>query len=157
MLKIDQTVKRETLNVALWVLILSAIMQGVCIVASWWSVKVLLGNILGAFIAVVNFFLLGLTVQTAILKDKETAKNTVRLSMAGRMLLIAVAAFVGAFFFNIYTTLIPLLFPRFIIVFRARSQKNTDEPISADIPGDSDNFDDSDKADNADNAENDGD
>ena len=121
MQKIDETVKRETLNVALWVLILSAVMQAVCFAASWWSVPILLGNLLGAFLAVLNFLLMGLTVQVAVKKDKDEARTLMKASMAGRMFIIAIGALLGAVFscFNLYTTLVPLLFPRFIIAFRA--------------------------------------
>lgn len=62
-MKIDSTVKRETRYIALMAIALSLLMELVFIVIGQWSYKVLLGNIIGAGVAVLNFFLMGLTVQ----------------------------------------------------------------------------------------------
>ena len=123
---IDKTILRETRYIALWVLILSALMESVFLIGGWWDYTVLLGNLLGAFFATLNFFLMGLSVQKAIGKEDEKEQKTVmRVSMLYRnFMLIAVAA-VGALVpvFNLYATLIPLLFPRITIALRPLFKK----------------------------------
>ena len=129
--KIDKTVKKETIYIALWTLILSGIMEAVFIFISW-DYKVLLGNILGATIAVLNFFLLGLTVQKAInIEDVKDRKNYMKISQSFRFIMLIITAVLGATVpcFNIWATIIPLLFPRIALLFRPislRREKNNE-------------------------------
>lgn len=119
--KIDPTVRRETGYIALWVLSGSLLIQGVCLLAGWWSLPVLLGNLLGGVTAVGNFLLMGLTVQKALPQDKKDAANTIRLSQSGRLImqgLVLVLAAVLGNVFNLYTTAIPLLIPRLGVMLR---------------------------------------
>lgn len=118
MSKIDPVVRKETGYVALFVLAGSMLMQGVCLVAGWWSLPVLFGNLLGAVTAVGNFLLTGLMVQKAVTQDAKKARNTVRLSQGGRLLLQGLMLVLGAVFFNIWTTAIPLLLPRVAVTVR---------------------------------------
>ncbi|MBQ8684119.1 MAG: hypothetical protein IJ518_06370 [Clostridia bacterium] len=121
MRKIDPVVRKETGFIATFLLAGSMLIQGVCIVVGWWSLPVLLGNLLGAVTAVGNFFLMGLMIQRAVLQDKKKATNTVRLSQGGRLLmqgLILVLAAALPRVFNIYTTAIPLLLPRIGVMLR---------------------------------------
>ena len=74
---VDKTVRRETLFVAAWVGIFSLFMQAVFLVIGRWDYTVLLGNLLGAAAAVGNFFLMGLTVQSAVQKEEKDAKQAV--------------------------------------------------------------------------------
>ena len=118
--RIDRVVLRETLYIALWTAGLSLIMEAVFLIIRHWDYTVILGNILGAAVAVLNFFLMGLGVQSAVNKDEKDAKNTVRMSQTLRLFMLmavaAVIAFVPAF--NLYSGLIPLFFPRIGIAFR---------------------------------------
>lgn len=118
MSKIDPVVRKETGYVALFALAGSMLMQGVCLVAGWWSLPVLFGNLLGAATAVGNFLLTGLMVQKAVTQDAKKARNTVRLSQGGRLLLQGLMLVLGAVFFNIWTTAIPLLLPRVAVTVR---------------------------------------
>ncbi len=120
MAKIDKTVKKETVYIACCVLILSVLMQAVFLVLHQWDYTVLLGNLLGAAAAVLNFLLMGITVQKAVLLDEDAAKNKVKLSQMLRMLMLIGFAVIACVFkcFNIITFVIPLLFPRIAIVFR---------------------------------------
>lgn len=120
MLKVDKTVKKETIYIALWTIILSGILESVFIFIGW-DYTVLLGNLLGGSIAVLNFFLLGLTLQKAIIyEDSKNAKNFMKLSQSLRFILLIITAVLGAIVpcFNVWTTLIPLLFPRISLIFR---------------------------------------
>ena len=65
MKKVDSTIIKETIFVASVTLVLSALMQSVFLIIGKWDYDVLLGNLLGGVAAVLNFFLMGLTVQWA--------------------------------------------------------------------------------------------
>lgn len=119
-MKIDQTVKHETSYIAAVVLILSALMEIVFLVIGQWSYKVLFGNILGAGIAVLNFFLMGLTVQDAVTLDEKQAREKMKLSMTLRSMLLMLTAVLGIVvpFLNAPATIIPLFFVRIAVAFR---------------------------------------
>ena len=129
MLKVDKTVKKETIYVALSSLIMSALMQAVFLILKFWDYTVLLGNLWGVLISVLNFFLMGLTVQSAVNKDKKQAQNMVRGSQAGRLFLTFLFVLVGVLVdtFNIYAVLISLLFPRIWIFIRPLLDKNKND------------------------------
>ena len=119
-MKIDQTVKHETSYIAAVALILSALMEIVFLVIGQWSYKVLFGNILGAGIAVLNFFLMGLTVQDAVTLDEKQAREKMKLSMTLRSILLMLTAVLGIVvpFLNAPATIIPLFFVRIAVAFR---------------------------------------
>ena len=126
MMKIDETVKKETVYIASFTLIFSVLMEAVFLIIHQWDYTVLLGNILGFTAAVLNFFLMGLTVQKAVLLDEKGAKNKVQISQMLRMvMLIAFAVAAGVFkCFDLVAFVIPLLFPRIAIFFRPYIDKN---------------------------------
>jgi hypothetical protein len=126
MSKIDATVKKETLFIAGFTLIFSAIMELVFLLLGYWSYQVILGNLLGYVAAVLNFFLMGYTVQKAVLLDEDGAKKKVKLSQSLRMLMLVAFAAVGCIFkcFNPIAVLLPLLFPRIAILFRPLFKQN---------------------------------
>ena len=117
---IDSTVKRESLYIATAVVILSMLMEAVFLVTGYWDLTVLWGNLLGGGVAVLNFFLMGLTVQKALNKDEKEAAAMMKFSQTYRLLLIAAAAGVGALVpvFNVFAVIIPLFFPRIAIAIR---------------------------------------
>ena len=120
MRKIDKTVKKESLYVALWVLVLSVIMQSVFLVIGKWDYTVLLGNIYSYVLSVANFFFMALTVQVALEKEPKEAKSTIKLSQSLRTLALFCFAALGAYLppFNVLAVLIPLLFPRIAVAIR---------------------------------------
>ena len=117
---IDPIVLKETKYILLWELILSILMQAVFLVIGEWDYTVLLGNILSASAAVLNFFLMGISIQKALEKDENDAKKTIKLSQSYRFLFLIVVLAVGVSIpcFNLWAVLIPILFPRIAIVFR---------------------------------------
>ncbi len=117
MLKLNDTVKKETLYIAYWVLIFSAVMEAVFLIIGKWDIYVLLGNILGGAASVLNFLLLGITVQKAVTKDEKDAKTFIKGSQGIRTFMLFVIAALGAALniFNTWSTIIPLLFPRIAI------------------------------------------
>jgi cobalamin synthase len=118
--KIDSVVIKETAYIGVWALILSAAMQAVFLLLGKWEYTVLLGNILGAGAAVLNFFLMGITVQIAVVKEEKEARQTVKTSQSLRMLLLILILVLALVFpcFNPIAAVIPLLFPRIAIIFR---------------------------------------
>ena len=65
MSRIDPTVKKETGYIAGWVLLLSAVMELVFLLTGHMDYTVPLGNLLGGVAAILNFFLMGWTIQRA--------------------------------------------------------------------------------------------
>ena len=115
MKSLDPTVKRETLYVATVVLLLSVLMQAVFLVIARWDLTVLWGNLLSASASILNFLLLGITVQHAVEKDEKDAKTMVKASQSLRMVFLLVVAVIGAALpavFDLWAVLIPLLFQR---------------------------------------------
>ena len=123
--KIDKTVWVETRYIAVWTLLLSMLMQAVFLILDRWNYTVLLGNLLGSGVMLINFFWLALSVQRALEKDEKEAKNTMKLSRSYRYLLLLVAVVVGALApcFDIWATVIPLLFTRIALLFRPMLDK----------------------------------
>ena len=120
MSKIDATVLKETKYIAVFVFLLSVIFQAVFLIISKWDLNVLFGNLLSASASVLNFFLMGLTVQKAVLKDEKGAKATMKLSQTYRTLFLAVVLIIGLSVpcFNKIAVIIPLFFPRLAITAR---------------------------------------
>ena len=129
MKKTDPTVRKETIYIAVWTVILSVFIHSVFLILKKWDLTVLYGNLFGIFIAVLNFFLMGRTVQSALGKDEKDAKNTMKLSQSLRYLMIIAAVAVSAVikYFNIIAVIIPLLFPRIAISFRPLFDKKDDK------------------------------
>jgi carbon starvation protein CstA len=118
--KIDEAVKKETRYITIWVLLLSVLTQTVFLVIGKWDYTVLLGNLLSGTVAILNFFFMGLSLQSALNKEEKDAKNTMKLSRTYRNLFIMIYTIVGVVLpcFNLWTVLLPLLYPRIAIVFR---------------------------------------
>jgi hypothetical protein len=134
-MKIDPTVKKETLFVSLVTLILSMLMQSVFLIIGKWDIGVLLGNLLGAGIGILNFFLLGLGVQKAVSSDETKAKEIMRGSHALRYALMIVLLAVGIVFsgvFNTITMLASFLFATIAVYMRMifNKDKKTDAKAS---------------------------
>jgi len=123
--KTDNVVLRETVYIAVWTLILSALMQAVFLIIRMWDYTVILGNLLGAAVNVLNFFLMALTVQKAVEKEEKEAKQTMKLSHSLRMLMLFIAALLGILLpcFNTAASIIPFFFKRIAIMFRELFRK----------------------------------
>ena len=120
MKKIDATVLKETKYIAAWVTILSVLMQAVFLIIGKWHYSVLLGNLWGALFAVLNFFLMGITVQKAVLKEEKEARSMIKVSQLYRNFMILLMAIVGVVlpYFNTIAVIVPIFFPRIAIAFR---------------------------------------
>lgn len=119
--KIDKVVLKETRYIAVVTIILSVLMQSVFLVIGKWTIAHLLGNVLGAFAAVLNFFLMGITVQKAVVKEEKEAKDLMKVSQSLRLFMMFFFALIGYFVpvFNLLAVIIPYLFPRIGVMVRA--------------------------------------
>lgn len=120
-LKIDEDIKKETWHIALGVGLLSILMVGVFALIGKFDASVVWGALLGWGAAVLNFFLLGLSVQKvakAPADQQEHAKSIFKLSYSLRMLffggVIVLALVMDQF--NVVAVVLPLLFLRFVTV-----------------------------------------
>ena len=126
MQNVDPVVIKETKYIALWIVILSALMQAAFLVVGYflpdyaWNWTVLTGNLLGSAAVVANFFFMALGVQRALERDPDDAKKSMKASASGRMLGLFVVAVIGVVLpcFDSLAVLIPLLFPRIAIAIR---------------------------------------
>lgn len=129
MKKIDPAILRETRYIAVWVAIFSAIMQAVFLVIGYWDYTVLLGNTLSGIIGILNFFLMGLAVQAAVLKEEKDAATTMKASQSLRMVMLFAIAAVGVLLpcFNTIAVLVPFFFPRIAVALRPLFNKNNEK------------------------------
>jgi hypothetical protein len=128
MKKVEPVVIKETKYIAACVAVMSVLMQSVFLIIGRWDYTVLLGNVLSASASVLNFFLMGLTVQKAVNRDEKEAKTLMKVSQMYRMLLLLAVAVVGAALpvFNLWAVLIPLLFSRVALAIRPMLGKRMD-------------------------------
>lgn len=120
-MKLDKTVKKETGIVLLGTVILSAVMVGIFALVGRFDYTVVTGAAYGSALAVLNFFLMGLTVQSAVNAEKDAAKKKIQLSYTVRSFALVVLLGVGVYlpYFHWLPVLASALFPRITIFFRS--------------------------------------
>ncbi len=136
-MQVQQATRRETLHIALGTLGFSAVMQLVFVLLRRWEWGVVWGNLLGGGFAVLNFFLLGLTVQgVAAESDQKRAKLKLQMSYSLRMLatLLVVVLAIKLPGVSWPAAVIPLFFPRLTIL--AMQLMGMYKPRSHDKGGD---------------------
>ena len=112
--KIDPTIKRDTQYIAMVVVLLTVLMEAVFLIIGKWDMTVLFGGLLGAAVALLNFFLMAMTVQNSLAKEEKDAKGAMKVSHSMRMLMLVVVCALAALLpqaFNLAAVVIPLLFP----------------------------------------------
>ena len=113
------TVVRATKYIAVWVIVLSVLMQAAFIFFDEWDYTVVFGNTLSSGAVVLNFYLMGITVQRALSKSENDAKTAIQLSQLYRFLLLLTVIVIGVMtpIFHTWSVILPLLFPRIAIAF----------------------------------------
>ncbi len=151
MIRVQETVRKETLRIAAGTAVLTVLMVAVFLLLGMFDWTVLLGAVYGCFFAVLNFFLMALAVQKAaesmngvqlppeeevpegeeapekpLSPQAQEAKKRMQLSYHLRMLMLIAAAGIGvaAPCFHAVAALMPLLFPRLVIMVIGFTQKN---------------------------------
>lgn len=143
-LKIDPTVKKETIYVCVVTLILSMLMESVFLILRQWHLTVLFGNLVGAGTGILNFFLLGLSVQKAVKNEETRAKEILRASHALRYALMVILVLIAILIpsvFNMWATLISLLFATIAVYTRAIFNKKDKKTGTASALAAADNAD----------------
>ena len=136
MSKIDKVVLRETAYITVWTLIFSALLQSVFLMIGKWDIYVLLGNIYGATAAILNFFVMGLSIQKALTKDPKDVKAFIKATGTVRLVGLVLVAVIGVLLpLNTLAVIIPLLFPRAAITLRPFFAKRMDADVPA-VSGD---------------------
>lgn len=130
--KKESVVLRESIYIAVWELLLSCLLEAFFLILGKWNYTVLLGNLLSAAASILNFYLMGLTVEKAVSQEEKEASNFMRLSQSARLLMMFVVVALGVLlpYFHNVSLLLPLFFPRIAIVFRPmfpKLDRNHDE------------------------------
>lgn len=129
MIKIDPTVKKETLKIAIGALICGVILNvgyfalsRIFPSAFYYRYTALTATALGIFASVLNFFLMGLAVQrTVALENSDEAKKKFQFSYMRRTFLLLLIVGVGLYFrdyFQWFCLVASVFFPRVVILFR---------------------------------------
>ncbi len=128
-MRIDPAVKKETLYILGTSILFSVVMELVFWLTGHMDYTVPLGNLLGVGISVLNFFLMGLTIQKSIGLDEKAASDKLKLSQMLRMLMVVALAAVGVGLpcFHALAVVIPLFFPRIAIALRPLVDKSMRE------------------------------
>lgn len=129
MKKIDAVVLKETRYIAFFVLLFSLCLQSVFLIIGKWNYTVLLGNLLGALSAVLNFLFMGITIQNAVEKEEKEAKTAMKVSSTYRNLFILIITVIGIVLkcFNTVSVIVPLFFPRIAIAIKPLTDKKRGE------------------------------
>lgn len=150
-MKIDRTVKKETLYICAGMIIMSALMEAVFLVIEKWSIGVLFSNLLIGAAMVLNFFLMGLTVQKAVsYGDENKAKNLMKISQGLRFLAMAGIIAVGALLsdirgkapFSFWALIPPLFFNRITMMIRGFMIKKEAPPKTESAENETDDTED---------------
>lgn len=130
-MKVNNIVKKETKNIAIGILICSAITQVIFLIFRQYSLAVFLGSLYGGIIALLNFFLMGLAVQkTADMADPAAAKLKMQASYSMRQIGIFIFLGVGMYIGVNYKImhwipmLLAILYPRITIAVGAHFRKD---------------------------------
>ena len=147
MMKLQKAVKQETVSVAigtgigcLGVIVLFLILHLIFPESTVkFDYRVVLGALCGGAVAVANFFLMALTVQSVVnVENRDDALRMMRVSYRNRMLMrgLWIIIAIVAPCFNYAAGIIPLFIPGFVIKIRGiRMGITQKQPASASTSG----------------------
>lgn len=139
-MKPNKTVRKETGILLLGTLILCGVLCGVFAIVKKFDYTVVTGALLGGLASVLNFFLMALTVQSAVNKEPDEAKKKIQLSYTVRMFALVVVLGVGVYlpYFHWLAVLASALFPRVTILFRSLvlKKQEANKPQTTEDGGD---------------------
>lgn len=118
MFPLDPTVRRESIRMLWSVSAITILMLIIFAFMGYFDMTVVWGALLGAGWAVLNFFLLGISIQKIGDRSPAAARNGMQLSYMLRLLLTGVVVFIGIKLpiFNWIAVVVPLIFPRIAIL-----------------------------------------
>ena len=120
MTKADSAVVRETKYIGTMIFIFSVIMEFVFAVIGKWSYRVILGNLLGGFAMIFNFYYMGIGIQKAMTMEEKDAKKAIKASHSLRTFFLFIVVALGAWLkcFSTIAVVIPMFFPRIAVAMR---------------------------------------
>lgn len=126
-MKLTPVVAENLKKIALLNLLLTAVENLVFLVIGFWGTDVLLGSLLGYGVSVLNFYLLGISVQKAMEKEPKQAQAYMQSTYNGRMGIETVACIIAFVVpvFNGIAAVFPLIFTRISIMLIQAKEKNS--------------------------------
>lgn len=120
---------KQVIAIAVGSLLLMCIMQVLFGVFGYFSYKSLLGGLIGVGTAVLNFGLLALTLELSLGKGSKRAQGYMGMSYLLRLALIAVIVVLSirSNHINYLAVVIPLIFPRIVIMVLNLSNSKKDK------------------------------
>ncbi|MBC8569843.1 ATP synthase subunit I [Zongyangia hominis] len=109
----DKIVVDEIKRISLGVILLDGVLLVIMLILGRMSHRMLWGVLFSSCFAILNFVLLGLACTRAVQKSEKSAKLSIRLSYAARLLLTGVVVYIGLSSSHLdpLGVIIPLLFP----------------------------------------------
>ncbi|MBO5930029.1 MAG: hypothetical protein J6Q27_01880 [Clostridia bacterium] len=131
MVKVEKTILTETKYIAIVTVLLSVLLNACFLIFRKWDYTVFLGTLLSALVAVINFLLMGITIQKALEKDSSDAKKMMKASQSMRNfgMLVIIGTAVSLPCFNTIAVIVPIFFPRIAIMLRPLWKKKEEEVI----------------------------
>lgn len=136
MKKLDPVVKTETLRILCGTLLVQAVTQLVFTLLRRWDVTVLAGGLLGGAWAVLNFLLMGITVQNAVGLPENEARSRIKGSYSLRTLCTVgvVALAILAPCFHWVPAVVGIFSPRLTIAVLSIFRKEYGAPVENPRP-----------------------
>lgn len=126
----DRTLLKEIKNMSLMLIPCTLLMVAAFYIAGYGGTGAVLGALIGYAAALLNYFLLALTIDISV-KRKTSVQAFMGLSYTLRLVIIAAAVIfaIKSDYINYIAAVIPLVFPRIIILITKahRSKKHGDE------------------------------
>lgn len=122
-------IKKEISHMAIGIVILGIIMIGIFALFGVFNTQILLGALLGSVYTFLNFVFLSWCVQKAVDKGENGAKIFVSSTYSLRLIITAIVVVVAIKlpYFNHIATIIPLIFPRIIIMILNITRRRGDK------------------------------
>ena len=132
--QVDKLVPKvqSTAKILYGIYLVSTLLELVFLLTGHMDYTVPLGNLLGGVAAILNFFLMGWTIQRAVGLDEKAAAAKLKLSQLLRMLMLIVICCVGIALncFQTVAVIVPLFFPRIGVAFRPLFDKKNGQATS---------------------------
>lgn len=122
-MKFNETVKKETVFVLGFTVVLCAILQSLYLICGFFSFRALIGTGISWLVSGLNFLLTALTVQKAVEDNEDTAQKRIKASQSLRSVMILAVLVVSILLLGqelptVLALVIPLLFPRIAATVR---------------------------------------
>ena len=114
---LSKSVIKEIGRISVGVSVLYVVMLLIFLISGYFDFEAVLGGLLGSVYAIINFALLGFSVEKSVGKGTKGAQTTMGTSYTLRLFLTAIVVLwsIKAPYFNYVATVIPLVFPRIVI------------------------------------------